>query len=343
MSPRAFTWRIAPGDWDPDRLRRETSVPVRESDAAVVGDIEPGDRLFVRTASEFVGILEVTAVPALRGGPFAPVSVLELGTVRLLGVPAGEGVRPRGADFEPASGTAPAAPLHDDLAGEAARLLKAAAEKRRKKRSWLPAEPGPAPVGARRPRWLPESLEPMVSQSDLRSYIYVAVDELVEERVGLSVSEWPWVDASGRVRFAAHEEPQLLGLPKDSFLEFVSERRIVRARRRREVTEADIGFRRRPLAIGDVFAVPKRAMPVLEDLEGHANREQAALDAGSSSVYDVSADAREAAKVAFFGAVAEKLGPERAERIIEERPDPDAHPHDAVPPRPPAPSFESDL
>jgi hypothetical protein len=337
-------------DWRPDRPRREMNLGIREEDASQLGGMGAGDRIFVWVPPEFVGMLEVTSVPALRGGAFAGVTVVEVRATRMFGVPSGEGVGPP-ARLEVLAEGARCARLSEDVATNLARLLEAASGKRRRERSWLPREPDPAPIGARRPRWVPESLRRIMGPSELRAYLYVAVDELVEDRVGLSISEWPWLDTRGRVRFVADTEPLMIGVPKEEFLVFVSDRRVVRARTRSDVTEADIGFRRRPLAIGDVFAVPTNALPPLEELEEleeledreeHVEVERMAFNADAGPVYDVSGDAREAAKVALFGTVGEKLAPERARLIVEERPDPeDAPPEDATPPFPPPP-FEED-
>jgi len=133
---------------------------------------------------------------------------------------------------------------------------------------------------------------------------YVVVDEIEGSAVGLAVCEWPRVDVSGRLRFTGGS--LLLGADGSTF-----ERFLARHRRPRELAE-------RRLRGGDVFAV--RVLPsALESVLGEQKgRLEPFLDpAGwiSPPVYDISADAREAAKASFYAAVTPTLEPGEAMRL----------------------------
>ncbi|MDH4177983.1 MAG: hypothetical protein OEW31_10680 [Thermoleophilia bacterium] len=166
--------------------------------------------------------------------------------------------------------------------------------------SWLPPAGDGSEAAAGVDAWVPRDLAGGAS-ADRR---YVVVDEILGSVVGLAVSPWPSVDAEGRLRFrtgdvltVAADRVELQG--------FLGEHRL------------PAELRERPLRIGDVFAVSVRP-GVLEKLAGgaaaHARLEAPVAPAAwmLAPVHDISAEAREATKVAFYASVAPTMEPEEA-------------------------------
>lgn len=140
--------------------------------------------------------------------------------------------------------------------------------------------------------WSPPALE----GADPSGLSYLVVDEIEGSIVGLAVSDWPQTDEKGRVRFAS--PPVLLGAEREAFERFLE-------RHRRPPGG-------RPLRIGDVFAARTRPAE-LRDADEAEPRLEPVLDPEQwiePPVYDVTADAREAAKVSFYSAVAPVLEPD---------------------------------
>lgn len=109
---------------------------------------------------------------------------------------------------------------------------------------------------------------------DTAGLSYIVVEEIEGGMVGLAVSDWPRTDAQGRLRFDA--EPVQAGVDRAALEQFLD--------RHRQPS--------RPLRIGDVFAA--RTGPPTADPAGWIE----------PPVHDVTAEAREAAKIAFYSAVA---------------------------------------
>ncbi len=140
---------------------------------------------------------------------------------------------------------------------------------------------------------------PAIEGADTAGLSYVVVDEIEGSMVGLAVSDWPQVDEQGRLRFES--SPVLLGAERDALERFLDRHR-------------QPG---RPLRIGDVFAVRARASELRQADEAE-QRLAPVLDPEQwlePPVYDVTAAAREAAKVSFYSAVAPALDPEQAARL----------------------------
>jgi hypothetical protein len=175
---------------------------------------------------------------------------------------------------------------------------------------WLP--PGREPGGPALPPWQPPSLAGVA----VEELLYVVVDELEGPSVGLAVSWWPRVDESGRVRFP--DGAWMLGADRQTF-----ERFLAGHRRPRELAD-------RPLRIGDVFAVRaiRDALDRLREELEEQRRLEPFLDPADwlrPPVYDITSDAREAAKASFYAAVTPTLGPREADwirDIAEPRPPP---------------------
>jgi hypothetical protein len=155
------------------------------------------------------------------------------------------------------------------------------------------------------PPWAPVGVTDL-ENADLR---YLVVDEIVGPSVGLVLSPWPAIDEQGRLRFA-EAGGELVGCLRADLERFLSEHRLPEA------------LRERPLRIGDVFAVCIR-QEVLAEFAAEL-REQRRLEPFlgperwiEPPVYDVTADAREEAKVAFYAAVTPLLDSDQAERLAE--------------------------
>jgi hypothetical protein len=137
--------------------------------------------------------------------------------------------------------------------------------------------------------------------------MYVVVDEIVDTAVGLRVSPWPVVDNRGRLRFPRSGRRAEVGVSLGKLHSFIRKHRRVGGRRPGSYPEE---LRRRPVRIGDVFAVrckPNTSWPVGDDL--------APQEWIQPPVWDLSADAREQAKTAFYAAVAPTLRPKESMRL----------------------------
>jgi hypothetical protein len=159
--------------------------------------------------------------------------------------------------------------------------------------------------------WTPPSL-PRFREG---GFHYVVVDEIVGPTVGLTLSAWPRLDGQGRLRFSENGV-YLVGSPIDELERFVGEHRLPEE------------LRDRPLRVGDVFAV--RVKPsALRGLSDEANEEQRLepfLEPErwiEPPLYDVTADARDASKAAFYAAVTPTLESGLAAQLAEPRPSPD--------------------
>jgi hypothetical protein len=169
--------------------------------------------------------------------------------------------------------------------------------------SWLP--PRRTRAQQERSPWRPPTLG-RAKTDDLR---YLVVEEIVGSSIGLALSPWPQTDSEGRLRFA-QDDALTFGVDRDSFARYLAKHRRPRA------------LRRRPLRIGDVFAV-KVDEPALRQVAGQLEERtslQPLLNPDNwlrSPVYDITADAREVAKASFYAAVTEPLNPVQAASIRE--------------------------
>lgn len=130
---------------------------------------------------------------------------------------------------------------------------------------------------------------------------YAVVDELFADTAELSVSSWPVVDALGRLRFA--DEPT-------THIE-VDARRMQSLLRRHRMPRKAVG---RVLRAGDAFGVTVRARELTGFLEAHESSETPErertrmLDPRTwewlePPIYDVTSEAREAAKLSYYAAL----------------------------------------
>jgi hypothetical protein len=122
-----------------------------------------------------------------------------------------------------------------------------------------------------------------------RRLSYAVIDDIESNFAGLSVSPWPTVDEVGRLRFGAGRS-RSVGASRAELERFLARHRLPRK------------GARRPTRIGDVFAVSVKE-PLPED--------QVADPATwiEPPIYDITAEARDASKAAFYSAVAPTLDP----------------------------------
>jgi hypothetical protein len=140
--------------------------------------------------------------------------------------------------------------------------------------------------------WVPPILAEVPPET-VRRLRYVVLDDVddAEGDVVLVASEWPTVDALGRVRHA----------PGTAREQYVPVSRWTALLERRRVPEE---VRTRPPRIGDTFAMRLGRGDDVTRPKG--------------PVVDVTADAREAARTAFYGAVALPVDPALAEHLRDE-------------------------
>jgi hypothetical protein len=141
--------------------------------------------------------------------------------------------------------------------------------------------------------WVPTGLG---RRKDLAALAYVVVEEIESDFVGLTVSPWPTLDDRGRLRFDL-EPSREIGARRRELQAFLGKNRTPKK------------LARRPLRIGDVFACAIRG-----PLQDGALLAPEAWMVGP--VTDVSAHAREAAKIAFFSAAAPLARPEADQEIV---------------------------
>ena len=168
--------------------------------------------------------------------------------------------------------------------------------------TWLPEAPHPR--GERLRPWSP----PLLARVPTEELSYVLVDEIVGSSVGLAVSPWPRLDDKGRLRFP--DGRLMLGSDADTLAEFLHKHRLPRE------------LRERQLRIGDAFAAGTHADVIdrLRDQLEDERRLKPFLDPAEwlrPPVYDITPDAREAAKGSFYAAVAPTLEPEQARVVLE--------------------------
>ncbi len=159
---------------------------------------------------------------------------------------------------------------------------------------------------ARTRYWIPDGFpEGWRIPRELR---YLVIDEFIQDVLTLAVSGWPKIDHDGRLEFPEPTTGVKLRVPAlEAFL--TAHRQSPPQAPPAEGAEA---FRQRPLRLGDAFAAAEALPP------GEASR---ALEPGAvpfvvpdewlrPPVYDITAAARLAAKLAFYSAAAPAIAPE---------------------------------
>jgi hypothetical protein len=158
-------------------------------------------------------------------------------------------------------------------------------------------------AGGLRP-WKAPSLEH--KRVVLKKLSYVVVDEIVDDTVGLSVSPWPGADDQGRLRFTVDKDPEHVGVEVHELCTFLTERRHLPFV---PVSKTATEQKGRELRIGTSFAMEVTSSTSREwtdPLERYVGR-----------VFDITADAREVAKLAYYGAMTEQWNHRHAMRNLQ--------------------------
>lgn len=155
--------------------------------------------------------------------------------------------------------------------------------------------------------WRPDVL----GRESTRGLRYLVVDEIFATLAELAMSPWPVIDVRGRLRFPQGET---IHLEADA-------ERMRRFLQRHRQPRRGAG---RELRTGDTFAVRARARPLAEFLKAKEvvpltrmadvrELDPATWNWLSPPIYDLTAQARVAAKLAYYGALSESL-PKDSER-----------------------------
>ncbi len=164
---------------------------------------------------------------------------------------------------------------------------------------------------ARRP-WLPAALRAHGwTRSDVGTLSYLVLDEIVGSSATLLLSDWPWADVQGRVRFAVDDGTRAVT---------VDVRALEQALYR--------GWLERPPRVGDVFAaVVPSGLRELQELDGAPRWHRPIADLVDGPVYDLTPEGRTVASLAASAVVSPVLPAVEANRIgLAVRQDADAPP-----------------
>ncbi len=131
---------------------------------------------------------------------------------------------------------------------------------------------------------------------------YVAVDEIVGDRVGLSISGWPGADAVGRLCFPIAEGVAEAVVSAETLCRFLEGSNLRFAPR----LSGPLPRGRRELRVGTVLAARVKSS------DGEEWGEPLS-DWLEEPVYDITKDARYVAKLAYWGAVTGKWNKEQAD------------------------------
>jgi hypothetical protein len=164
--------------------------------------------------------------------------------------------------------------------------------------------PPPRPVEPDVPHrpWDPGHPEAPNLANEYEVLLYVVVDELVDDWVGLSVALWPHADPEGRLRFANSQPGAEVGTSRAEL------RRFLRTQRGVEDNATT-----RPIRIGTTFAARVRkgtAFSLLDELRrraGHGEARIKDLDALLQDPVEITAQGRLIAKLACYSAVLSTL------------------------------------
>jgi hypothetical protein len=168
--------------------------------------------------------------------------------------------------------------------------------------------------------WVPRTLESVIDDEELsEAWAYVVVDEIVDGRIGLSISRWPWLDTGGRLRFDDADADESVGVSLEGFQGLLRSRRtlmVMMDEERPMDRDAAQALSERVVRIGDVFAVPRaeRGEWTRESEVG----EHDLVVPDRARIFDITYEAREEAKVAAAAAVAPPLDEEQASRFLGE-------------------------
>jgi hypothetical protein len=163
--------------------------------------------------------------------------------------------------------------------------------------------------------WRPPSLGELPVDEELARHLYVVVEEEIDDVVGLLVSPWPCARDDGRLKFHSDAPEVEVAVDRHELQERLASREVpeptVDAAGGPQAIEE---LRSRPAEVGDVYAVfsgPQPPTPEeLEDLSG----KRGAIE-WMATVIDITADAREAAKIATYEALTPPLAEDVADAL----------------------------
>jgi hypothetical protein len=173
--------------------------------------------------------------------------------------------------------------------------------------TWPPPRPA-EPEVPHRP-WDPTHPDDPNLVRDHERLLYIVVDELVDDWVGLSVALWPHADQEGRLRFTDSLPGVEIGTSRARLRRFL--------RSRRGTSDAAPTA---PPRIGMTFAARVRngtassLMDRLRDRAGHGEVRIDDLGALLEDPVDLSVQGRLIAKLAYYGAVLSTVPTQVAER-----------------------------
>ena len=151
--------------------------------------------------------------------------------------------------------------------------------------------------------WVPEGFEEVV---DLETYRYMVVDELIEQMVTLADAPWPHLDDRGRLVFTDETRPVTVQVA--DLQVYLSDVRAAPPGADDLDEAAMEQFRSRALRLGDAFAAKEAMSPREATVSVQRGDETArVVDPArwlESPVYDITQQARQAAKLAFYAAAA---------------------------------------
>lgn len=158
--------------------------------------------------------------------------------------------------------------------------------------------------------WTPGLLR---GRSDINDFLYVVVEEEIDDTIGLVVAAWP-SDGHGAPRFPEGGEFEI-AVDREALRSHLSDRQLPRPERGGPQIPPEVvpELRARGIAVGDVFAIhpTDRLTP---DVDPERLRDCEWI----GEAIDVTAEAREAAKVAMYEALTPPLDPEVTERLLAE-------------------------
>lgn len=173
-------------------------------------------------------------------------------------------------------------------------------------RAWLkPARDSRRTIGK---PWRPPSLP---SNVDVAKLDYIVVEERVDQVIGLLIAPWPRATKESHLHFPGTPAQVEVAADLADLQKFLNANRRVPPVRDAARSRA---LRTRAVALGDVFgAVVDRA--ALADGE-ETDTLRPVANWLRKPVYDVTADAREAARTTFFDAVSDPLPPKVERQMV---------------------------
>lgn len=152
-----------------------------------------------------------------------------------------------------------------------------------------------------------------VASDQWNRYSYIVVEEIFDDDAELILSAWPRLDQRGRLRFSDENERRSVDVSRSELQAALSESRYVSPRFERLGRDQ---LQRRPLAVGDVFALLGSLDEVAKLLE---NGSWATVR--RDAIYDLTAMARDAAKAAMYAALTRRpLREDEALELVENAP-----------------------